>query len=77
MIITMQMVIARGDYNNSLDKTSIGFKSDHQLDKLYMIILTICITPFINPPTWKLTCVNKFSCLNPIKANYGKKINSI
>lgn len=30
----MQMVIVHGNYNNSLDKTSIGFKSDHQLDKL-------------------------------------------
>jgi hypothetical protein len=30
----MQMVITHGDYNDSLDKMSIGFKSDHQLDKL-------------------------------------------
>jgi hypothetical protein len=44
MIITMQMVIAHGNYNDSLDKTSIGFKSDHQLDKLHMIIFTIMKT---------------------------------
>jgi hypothetical protein len=30
----MQMVMAQGNYNYSLDKTSKGFKSDHQLDKL-------------------------------------------
>lgn len=34
MIITMQIVITHCNYNDSLDKTSIGFKSDHQLDKL-------------------------------------------